>query len=97
MSKQLREKTLQSYEQGLRMFALWLEEQVGICDAEEIWVLTIRTYILDLQVRGKYTVCIEDETKKINYPHQAMRLLGGLLVFLWKVDECVELVLQRVF
>ena len=66
MSKQLREKTLQSYAQGLRLFAVWLEEQMGICDAEEIRDLTIRKYILDLQIRGKYTVCIEDETKKIN-------------------------------
>lgn len=45
MSKQLREKTLLSYEQRLRLFAAWLEEQMGICDAEEIWDLSLLMYI----------------------------------------------------
>ena len=68
MSKQLREKTLVSYEQTLRLFGVWLREEMGICDVEKIRDITIRKYILDLQTRGKYTACADESSKKTNRP-----------------------------
>ena len=43
MSKQLRERSLQSYEQTLRLFAAWIREQ-GVSEIEEIKDATIRKY-----------------------------------------------------
>ena len=36
MSRQLRPKTMPSYEQAFRLFALWLEESEGVKHVEEI-------------------------------------------------------------
>lgn len=71
MSRQLRGKTLHSYEQALRMFSAWLEAS-GIHDVEQIREVSVRKYILSLQTRGKYTgsvnngaliQCIDDGTE----------------------------------
>ena len=64
-SKQLREKTMQSYEKTLKFFTVWLKDRV-----EDIEDRTIRRYVLDLQTRGKYTVCADKTTKDINYPQR---------------------------
>ena len=55
MSKQLRPKTMQSYEQALQLFARWLREEMEIEDVEDVKEPHIRSYIVDLQKRGKYT------------------------------------------
>lgn len=67
-SKQLRPKTMQSYEQSLRLFQRWLDEEQKITDVKLIREQVIRKYIVDLQERGKYTYYSKDETKTINYP-----------------------------
>lgn len=67
-SRQLREKTLISYEQALRLFERWCQEQMKIDDASKITESVIRRYINDLQERGKYTFYANDESKVINYP-----------------------------
>ncbi len=67
-SRQLREKTLISYEQTLRLFERWCLEQMKIDDASKITESVIRRYINDLQERGKYTFCANDESKVINFP-----------------------------
>lgn len=54
-SKQLRPKTMLSYEQTIKLFARWLKEVEGIDQVEQIKEATIRHYILELQSRGKYT------------------------------------------
>ena len=69
MSKQLRPKSMHAYEQGLKLFAVWLEEELEITEVEDIRDAAIRKYILDLQVRGKYTVSSNKRAEKINYPH----------------------------
>lgn len=52
-SRQLRKKTLHSYEQALRMFSIWLDAS-GMHDVEQIREVTVRKYMLSLQTRGKY-------------------------------------------
>ena len=55
-SRQLRKKTLHSYEQALRMFSSWLKKDAGIHEVEQIREATIRKYVLSLQTRGKYPI-----------------------------------------
>ena len=69
-SKQLREKTMQSYEKTLKLFTVWLKENEKTDRVEDIEDRTIRRYVLDLQTRGKYTVCADKATKDINYPQR---------------------------
>ena len=67
-SKQLRPKTMASYEQTLKLFSRWLKERCEIENAEEIKEPHIRAYIVDLQQRGKDTFCTNDRSKDLNYP-----------------------------
>ena len=67
-SKQLRPKTLGSYEQTLKLFARWLEETKRIDAVEKVTEAHIRAYIIDLQKRGKYTFCANDRSKRVNHP-----------------------------
>jgi len=67
-SKQLREKTMKSYEQSLKLFERWLKEQLKIDDVKLIKEQTIRKYIVDLQERGKYTCNANDNSKQFNCP-----------------------------
>ena len=60
-SKQLRLRTLQSYEQTLQLFARWLRDEMEIEDVEDEKETHIRSYIVDLQKRGKYTFCVDDK------------------------------------
>ena len=62
MSRQLRKKTLHSYEQALRMFSVWLAGETGMHEVEQIREATIRKYVLSLQTRGKYTACSVEGT-----------------------------------
>ena len=59
-SRQLRAKTLNSYEQALRLFERWCKEQMSIDDVAKITDSVIRRYINDLQERGKYTFYCND-------------------------------------
>ena len=69
-SKQLSEKTMESYEQTLHLFERWCGDEMLIENVTEITEGFIRRYINDLQTRGKYTVCCNDGTKKINCPER---------------------------
>lgn len=62
-SRQLREKTMLSYEQSLKLFALWLEASEGVTQVEQIKEATIRRYIIELQTRGKYTCSARTDTR----------------------------------
>lgn len=53
-SRQLRPKTMQSYEQALRLFGSWIRERHGMTQVEEVKDVHIRSYINDLQTRGKH-------------------------------------------
>lgn len=67
-ARQLRVRTMQSYEQALRLFSVWVQDRYGIDDVEEVKDLHIRSYINDLQTRGKYTFCADKQTEAINHP-----------------------------
>ena len=67
-SKQLRPKTMQSYEQALRLFARWCEEERHIEAVDKVKEADIRRYINDIQQRGKYTFYTKDSQKQINCP-----------------------------
>ena len=54
-SRQLREKTMISYEQTLRLFERWCLEEANITEPGQVLDSTIRHYICSLQERGKYT------------------------------------------
>lgn len=66
--KQLSQKTLKSYEQTLRLFAIFLKTECKIGEAESVKEIHIREYIKRLQERGKYTVVANENTKKVNFP-----------------------------
>ncbi len=67
-SRQLRPKTMRSYEQALRLFERWCKEQMNITDVGEVTENIIRRYINDLQERGKYTFCADDKSLGKNQP-----------------------------
>ena len=67
-SKQLRPKTMQSYEKALLLFARWLQDNEEIHKAEHVKEMHIRRYILELQSRGKYTAVADEKSRKINHP-----------------------------
>ena len=52
-SRQLRPKTMQSYEQALKLFSTWLAETHAVTQVEAVKDIHIRSYINDLQTRGK--------------------------------------------
>lgn len=69
-SKQLREKTMSSYEQALRLFQRWCESEMNITKVDQVSESVMRRYINDLQERGKYSFYSDDEKKKTNYPER---------------------------
>ena len=54
-SRKLRPKTMQSYEQTLRLLERWCLEEANITEPGQVLGSTIRHYICSLQERGKYT------------------------------------------
>ena len=74
---QLREKTMLSYEQTLRLFEKWCMEEQGIATVDKVNENVIRRYIFDLQERGKYTFYANDKQKAINYPDRRRDLCFG--------------------
>lgn len=54
-STQLRERTMYSYEQTLRLFERWCSDELKIYSVDKVTENVIRRYISDLQERGKYT------------------------------------------
>ena len=66
--KNLSKKTISSYEQTLRLFALYLKKEYKVKEAGEVKEIHIREYIKYLQERGKYTVVSNENTKMTNFP-----------------------------
>lgn len=67
-SKNLSKKTLASYEQTLKLFVLFLENEHKITKAEHVKSSHIRHYIKFLRERGKYTVVADINSLDINHP-----------------------------
>lgn len=68
-SKNLSKKSMGSYEQTLKLFAKYLEQEKKITDITEVTEKIIREYIINLQERGKYTVVTDESTIKYILPH----------------------------
>lgn len=101
MSKQLRPKTMKSYEQALQLFARWLREEMEIDDVEDVKEPHIRSYIVDLQKRGKYTFCVNDRSKTANHPQnrrdyrqqvskKPLDIEGALRLEFYKLEKTFE-------
>lgn len=69
-SRQLREKTMLSYEQTLRLFERWCKEQLNIVEVDKVTESVVRCYINDLQERGKYSFYSNDNQKQTNFPER---------------------------
>lgn len=67
-SKNLSKKTMKSYEQTLKLYALFMKEEFSINEISKVQNGHIRHYIKFLRERGKYTVYSNEETKNINMP-----------------------------
>ncbi|MDD6142986.1 MAG: site-specific integrase [bacterium] len=72
-SKQLRPKTMGSYEQTLKLFVRWLKENMEIENAEQVKEPHTRAYIVGLQTRGKYTFCADERSTNQNHPNHIVR------------------------
>ena len=69
-SKHLRPKTMQSYEQTLRLFERWCQEELEITEPGQVLEATVRRYICSLQERGKYTFYSIEEQTRTNCPER---------------------------
>ncbi|MBN9653625.1 tyrosine-type recombinase/integrase [Halobacillus sp. GSS1] len=67
-SKNLSQKTLRSYDQTLRLFIFYLDDQFQITEVSKVKSAHIRHYIKYLRERGKYTVVSSVISKKVNHP-----------------------------
>ena len=72
-SRQLREKTMNSYEQALRLFEKWCMEAMNIDSVDKISEAVVRRYINDLQERGKYTFYCDEQANESNYASYVRR------------------------
>ena len=59
-STQLRERTMYSYEQTLRLLERWPCDKLKIYSVDKVTENMIRRYINDLQERRKYTFFVND-------------------------------------
>lgn len=66
--KRLSKKTVKSYEQTLRLFAMYLKNECEVKEAGDVREIHVREYIKYLTERGKYTVVTDENTKKLNFP-----------------------------
>lgn len=66
--KRLSKKTITSYEQTLRLFAMYLKNECEVKEAGDVKEIHVREYIKYLTERGKYTVVADDNSKKFNFP-----------------------------
>lgn len=67
--KGLSTKTMASYEQTLKLFARYLSDTYKITRTEQITEKIVLDYVSDIKEREKYTVVINDNSKKTNNPY----------------------------
>jgi len=69
-AKDLREKTMRSYEQTLRLFAKFLNNNFHVTDASVVKDSMVKAYIEFLKDRGKYTEISDVKTIQCNNPNK---------------------------
>ncbi|MFD2695351.1 tyrosine-type recombinase/integrase [Sporolactobacillus shoreicorticis] len=67
-SKNLSRKTMMSYEQALKLFFNYMENEFQIDEVAKVEKIHIQKYIQHLKQRGKYSAVSNPETTKINHP-----------------------------
>ena len=67
-SKGLSKKSMRSYEQTLRLFSKYLEEEKRIYSTKEVTKEAVRDYIVYLRERGKYTIISNENSREWNKP-----------------------------
>ncbi|WP_281658232.1 tyrosine-type recombinase/integrase [Halobacillus sp. Cin3] len=67
-SKGLSRKTLTSYEQTLRLFTYYVQQEHGLTEVKYVKSAHIRMYIKYLRERGKYTVVSNQRSLNVNFP-----------------------------
>lgn len=67
-SKNLSKKTMRSYEQTLKLFARYMEEEQQIEASKDVTKEMVRSYIVYLKERGKYTIVANENTLQFNKP-----------------------------
>ena len=67
-ARNLRPKTMQSYEQSLRTFEKYMVEVQKVTEASAVKEGHIKEYIQYLRTRGKYTVVANEQSRKYNIP-----------------------------
>lgn len=65
--KFLSKKTVKSYEQILRLFAIYLKNECEVKEVGDVMEIHIREYIKYLTERGKYIVIADENIKKLNF------------------------------
>ncbi|MFB4471798.1 tyrosine-type recombinase/integrase [Oceanobacillus caeni] len=73
-AKNLSRKTLKSYEQTLRLFQFFLENECKVTEIKDVKSWHIKKYISHLRDRGKYTVTANENTKVYNHPDKRIDL-----------------------
>jgi len=68
--RQLRPKTIKSYEGTLRIFSKYLYEDFKITSAEDVQEKHIMQYVNHLKERGKYTVLCDKNSELYNHPQK---------------------------
>lgn len=66
--KGLAKKTIRSYDQTLKLFIRYLQDESSIIKAEQVKEKDIKEYLKNTKERGKYTVLSNEETRKCNKP-----------------------------
>ena len=90
-SKDLRRKTMKSYEQTLRLFERWCRETLDISYVDEVSENVIRRYINELQERGKYSYCANDKSKTYNAPERTLPTAElRILSFCYHVNQFLK-------
>ena len=77
-SRQLRAKTMLSYEQTLKLFGVWLADTTTVTRVEDIREKHIRAYMVELQERGKYTQVADRKAQKYNCPQNRRDYCGKI-------------------
>lgn len=69
-SRDLRRRTMDSYEHTLRLFERWCEVELRIDRIHDVSEQVIRRYITNLQERGKYTFYADEKSRGTNFPER---------------------------
>lgn len=69
-ARQLRQKTMNSYEQALRLFQRWCFDELDITTVDAVSESVMRHYIIGIQERGKYSFYSREGDRQIYNPER---------------------------